>query len=85
MSKEEFKEALFETVEVLIQYQLSPSGKKLVQSYFNDADGESTLDRAIEAIKKYTQDELPPPELRGKKLKASLNRLAYEANRWDAE
>jgi hypothetical protein len=61
VSKEEFKEALFETV------------------------GESVLDRAIEAIKKYTQEELPPPELRGKKLKASLNRLAYEAKQWDAE
>lgn len=85
MGKEEFKEALFETVEVLIQYQLSPSGKKLVQSYFNDADGESTLDRAIEAIKKYRSDELPPPELRGKKLKAALNRLAFEAKQWDAE
>ncbi len=85
MGKEEFKEALFETVEVLIQYQLSTSGRKLVQSYFNDADGESTLDRAIEAIKKYTCEELPPPEARGKKLKAALNRLAFEAKQWDAE
>jgi len=85
VGKEEFKEALFETVEVLIQYQLSNSGKKLVQTYFNDADGETTLDRAIGAIKKYTSEELPPPEARGKKLKASLNRLAYEAKQWDAE
>lgn len=85
MGKEEFKEALFETVEVLIQYQLSNSGKKLVQTYFNDADGETTLDRAIAAIKKYTSEELPPPEVRGKKLKASLNRLAFEAKQWDAE
>jgi len=85
VGKEEFREALFETVEVLIQYQLSPSGRKLVQNYFNNADGESTLDRAVEAIKKYLQDELPPPEARGKKLKAALNRLAFEAKQWDAE
>ena len=85
MSKEEFREALFATVEALIQYQLSNSGRDLIQNYFNNADGESTLDRAVEAIKKYTGDELPPPEIRGKKLKACLNRLALESNRWDAE
>ncbi len=85
MSREEFKEALFETVEEIIHYQLSSSGKKLIQNYFNDAKDGAVLDRAVWAIKKYIQDELPPPELRGKKLKACLNRLAFEADRWDAE
>lgn len=85
MSKEEFKEAFFDTVEEIIRYQLSISGKELLQNYFNNASGNTSLDKAVEAIKKYIQDELPPPELRGRKLKACLNRLAYEAKRWDAE
>lgn len=85
MSKEEFKEAFFEAVEEIIKYQLSNSGKELLQSYFNNAKGDTSLEKAVEAIKKYTQDELPPPELRGKKLKACLNRLAFEAGRWDEE
>ena len=85
MSKEEFREALFDTVEELIKYQLSSSARELLQSYFNNSKGDSSLEKAVDAIEKYTQDQLPPPEMRGKKLKACLNRLAYEAERWDAE
>jgi len=85
VSKEEFREALFDTVEELIKYQLSSSARELLQSYFNNSKGDSSLEKAVDAIEKYTQDQLPPPEMRGKKLKACLNRLAYEAERWDAE
>lgn len=85
MGKEEFKEALFEAVEALIEYKVSISGRSLIMSYFNDAEGETTLERAVETMKKYSQIDFPPPEKRNKKLKIALNRLAYEASLWDRE
>ena len=81
--KEEFKKALFAAIEDVIEHTVSLSGHQLIMSYFNDTDGDSTLDRAVKTIEKYSQKEFPPPEERSKKLKASLNRLAYAAEQWD--
>lgn len=85
LGKEEFKEALFDATEALIEYQISISGRSLIMSYFNDEKGSTTLERAIATMKKYSQFDFPPVEERNKKLKAALNRLAYEASRWDSE
>ena len=85
MGKDEFKAALFDAVEKLIDYKLSNSGRELVMSYFNDMPGENSLERAVKAMEKYLHDDFPPAEKRSKKLKASLNRLAYEAASWDRE
>ncbi len=85
MGKEEFKEALFGAAEALIEHPISISGRSLIMSYFNDEKGETTLDRAIGAMNKYSAIDFPPPEERNKKLKIALNRLAYEAGLWDNE
>lgn len=85
MGKEEFKDALFHATEVLIEHQITISGRSLIMTYFNDAGGNTTLERAIEAMKKYSQIDFPPVEERNKRLKTALNRLAYEAAEWDKE
>lgn len=85
MGKEEFKEALFDAVENLIEHRLANPGRELIMSYFNDVHGDTTLERAVKTMEKYINDEFPPAEKRSKKLKASLNRLAFEAKRWDSE
>ena len=85
MGKEEFKEALFNAVEALIEHKLTISGKSLIMNYFNDEKGDTTLERAVETMLKYSQKEIPPVEARNKKLKIALNRLAYEAKSWDEE
>jgi len=83
--KDEFKEALFGAIEAVIEHKLGLSAHQLIMSYFNDIEGETTLDRAVQTIEKYSQKEFPPLEERSKKLKASLNRLAHAAAEWDRE
>ena len=85
LGKEEFKAALFNAAEAVIEHQVSISGKSLIMNYFNDAKGSCVLERAIEAINNYSQMDFPPVEKRSKKLKTALNRLAYEASEWDKE
>ncbi|MCL2155967.1 MAG: hypothetical protein FWH53_09910 [Leptospirales bacterium] len=85
MGKEEFKEALFNAIEALIEHKLTISGKSLIMNFFNDQKGDTTLERAVDTMLKYSQKEIPPAEARNKKLKLALNRLAYEAKNWDEE
>lgn len=85
MGKEEFREALFNAVEVLVDHKLSLGGRSIIMSYFNDAAGDTTLERAIVVMEKYSGAEFPPVEERKKSLKTALNRLAYEAALWDKE
>lgn len=85
MGKEEFREALFDATEALIDYNISISGRSLIMTFFNDAKGDTVLERAIESMLKYSQIEFPPAEKRNKKLRTALNRLAYEAARWEKE
>jgi len=85
LGKDEFREALFDATEALIEYKVNSSGRALIMSFFNDAEGETTLERAIETMKRYSQIDFPPPEERNKKFKAALNRLAHEAGQWDRE
>ncbi len=85
LGKEEFRAALINAAEALIEHQVTISGRSLIMNYFNDAKGETTLERAIEAMNNYSQFDFPPLEKRSKRLKAALNRLAYEAAEWDRE
>ncbi|PKL17085.1 MAG: hypothetical protein CVV49_12790 [Spirochaetae bacterium HGW-Spirochaetae-5] len=41
MGKEEFKDALFNAAEALIEHPISISGRSLIMSYFNDEKGET--------------------------------------------
>lgn len=81
--KEEFREALFDAIEAVIEHKIGLSAHQLIMSYFNDMDGDSTLQRAVKTIEKYSQKDFPPLEERSRKLKASLNRLAHAAEQWD--
>jgi len=83
LGKDEFREALFDATEALIDYKVSTSGRSLIMSFFNDAKYGTTLERAIETMKRYSGIDFPPQEERNKKLKIALNRLAYEADMWD--
>jgi hypothetical protein len=85
MGKEEFKAALFNAIEALIEHKLTISGQSLIMSYFNDEHSDTILERAVGTMKRYSQKELPAPDARSKKLKLALNRLAYEAEIWDEE
>lgn len=85
MGKEEFKTALFEAVEALIDHKLTNPGRELIMNYFNGINEDTTLERAVKAMEKYVNDDFPPKDKWSKKLKASLNRLAFEAKRWDSE
>ena len=85
LGKEEFREALLEATEALIDNKVSTSGRSLIMSFFNDAKGDTLLERAIETMQRYSGMDFPPPDERDKKLKAALNRLAYEAAQWDKE
>lgn len=85
MGKDEFREALFNAVEALVDHKLSLGGKSIVMSYFNDAAGNTILERAVAVLEKYSGAEFPPVEERNKRLKTALNRLAWEADRWDRE
>jgi CBS domain-containing protein len=59
LSKEEFKDALFDAVENLIEHKLSNPGRELIMSYFNDMDGDTSLERAVKAMEKYIHDDFP--------------------------
>jgi hypothetical protein len=83
--KEEFKDALFGAIEAVIEHNIGLSAHQLIMSYFNDTEGDTTLERAVKTIEKYSQKEFPPLEERSRKLKASLNRLAHAAEQWDRE
>ena len=85
MGKEEFKEALFNATEALIEHRVLGRAQVLIMTYFNDEKDGTTLERAVEAMKKYSQKEFPPAKEWNKKLKNALNRLAYEAQVWDEE
>jgi hypothetical protein len=85
MGKEEVKEALFDATEALIEHKLTISGKSLIMNYFNDEKGDTTLERAVATMNKYSQKDFPPAQARSKRLKLALNRLAYEAQSWDEE
>ncbi|MBN1531299.1 MAG: hypothetical protein JXA20_01420 [Spirochaetes bacterium] len=80
-----FKNALYDVVECLIKYEVSHTAKTLINHYFNMSESEETLSRAIEAIEKYTQEQIPTPENRTPRLSRLLDELAFRAKRWDAE
>lgn len=85
MSKAEFKESIFNVTEYLVKTELSDTARKLLVHYFNDSSGNTSLDRAVNAITRYIQDDIPASEDRSPLLNELLNDLAYEAKIFDAE
>ena len=82
--KVEFKEVMYTVTEYIIEHSVSGSAQKLINNYFNTSRGDTTLDRAIEAIERYTQENIYEVK-QSPKLKKYLDDLAYWAKKWDAE
>ncbi|PKL38434.1 MAG: hypothetical protein CVV44_11140 [Spirochaetae bacterium HGW-Spirochaetae-1] len=85
MSKEELEGAIYETIEYLTKYELSPTAQKLIRFYFNESTGDSSYLRALDAIERYFPESLPPVEEQSPRLQKLLETLKLEADRWDLE
>ncbi|HEY1405011.1 MAG TPA: hypothetical protein VF857_00240 [Spirochaetota bacterium] len=83
MSKETFREAIFNVVEFLTQHALYDNGRNLVVYYFNDSRESTAYERALYAIEKYFPESLPPENERSPRLEKLLNELQSEAAKWD--
>jgi hypothetical protein len=83
LTKEEFREAIYDVVEALTCHPLSNSGRQLVIHYFNEIKEAVSYERAIQAILKYYPESLPEEESRPKSLVAALARLKKAADEWD--
>lgn len=85
MAAEDFKETIFEVVEILTEHKLSNSGRKLVTSYFNDAKLLNAYDRALFAINKYFPNSMPEEDERSDEMIALLDKLRRDARDWELE
>jgi hypothetical protein len=59
MSIASFLETVYELAEHIIGEELSDQGKSLIRSYFEDAGNVELSERALYAVQRYTQAELP--------------------------
>ncbi len=92
MSEMSFLLALFAIIEHLNKSELTTTSKKLIINYVNEASGEAPVDKAREAVKRYTQTVLPSLDsIRTKnrtmkldKLDHLVLKLEYEASRLHA-
>ncbi len=90
MSEMSFLLAIFAVIEHLNKSELTTTSKKLIINYINEASGQSTIEKAREAVHRYTQTVLPSLEAlrekdaRKQKLDALdhlVLKLEYEASR----
>jgi len=89
MSEMSFLLALFAVIEHLNKSELTTTSKKLIINYVNEARGEALVQRAREAVRRYTETVLPSLEgIRTKaktvkldKLDHLVLKLEYEASR----
>jgi hypothetical protein len=59
MSAAGFSQAVYELAEHLIGQELSDQDKRLLRSYFDDAGNVGLAERALYAVQRYTQAQLP--------------------------
>ncbi len=93
MGKEEFRTAIFDTIEYITQMELRVSSKRLILGYFNMSQMQDSAQRARSAVERYTQNELPALQSilarRRTNTMTRLDRLVLamenEARRFDAE
>ena len=78
MSEMSFLLAVFAIIEFLNKSELTTTSKKLIINYLNDAGGEAMVDKAREAIKRYTETVLPSLEsIRTKAKTVKLDKLDH--------
>ena len=93
MGREQLRSAIFEAIEYITQMELRVSSKRLILGYFNMSKRENSAERAREAVRRYTQTELPTleeilsrsRENRATRLDRLLLAVEREARRFDAE
>ncbi len=89
MSEMSFLLAVFAIIEHLNKSELTTTSKKLIMNYVNEASGAAPVDKAREAVKRYTDTVLPSLEsIRTKAKRVKLDKLdhlvlklEYEASR----
>jgi len=90
MSEMSFLLAVFAVIEFLNKSELTTTSKKLIINYVNEAGGDALVDKAREAVRRYTETVLPTLEgIRTKaktvkldKLDHLVLKLEYEASRF---
>ena len=81
----ELRSAVFNVVEYLIKYELSPTAEELILYYFNESHGDTSVECAHEAIEKYVGEPMPKMEDRASKLTSLIDRMEHFAQMWDEE
>lgn len=85
MSRDSFRQAIFNVVEHITNYELSATAQKLILHYFNGSKQKSSYERAIAAITKYYPEGLGANRSQTQILEELLVELKKEADKWDRE
>jgi hypothetical protein len=93
VSEMSFLLALFAIIEHLNKSELTTTSKKLIINYINEATGKAPVDKAREAVRRYTETVIPTLEsIRTKSRTVKLDKLdhlvlklEYEASRLPQE
>lgn len=85
MGRYELRQAIFNLVEFLNNYEVSQTAQKLIIHYFNDSKLGTSYERALEAVLTYVPGALDGDVRNSQKVIELLDRLKREADRWDLE
>jgi len=78
MSEMSFLLAVFAVIEHLNRSELTTTSKKLIIAYVNEATGEELVDKAREAVRRYTETVLPTlASIRAKARTVKLDKLDH--------
>lgn len=78
MSEMSFLLAVFAVIEHLNKSELTTTSKKLIIAYVNEATGEELVEKAREAIRRYTETVLPTlTSIRTKAKTVKLDKLDH--------
>ncbi|MCU0847484.1 MAG: hypothetical protein MUD12_06310 [Spirochaetes bacterium] len=85
MSKESFRESIYDLVQYLTKYELSNTAKKLILHYYNSSRADSARMKALEAVEKYFPESIPAEDEMPAELKRLLDDMFREADAWEKE
>ena len=78
MNERLFQHALFAVIEHITRAELTNQGKKLVIAYYNESKSPRPVDKAREAITRYTVEPIPTlAEIREKSKSRELDPLDH--------
>lgn len=85
MSKESFRQAIFDLTVYVSQRELSDQSKRLVLHYFNQSFAGTSSMKAIDAVETYMGIKINLDHVTSPILSRLLDKLYQEAAAWDAE